>query len=275
MTVRVMTLNCWNVSEPFRDRMSLIRAGIEAHQPDVIGLQEVVVRRDGFDQAALILDGLGYAHVFGPAFRWNDTARLLPLDHPDGDAFGNAIASRWPIADTAVRALPGAETGERRSALAALIETPAGTLPFFTTHLNWKFEHGLVRERQVVAVADLIVQIARDSRLPPILVGDLNAEPSSTEIRFLCGLTSIGGRSIRLDDAWRRAGDGGPGFTWDNRNRFAAYSAEPDRRIDYILVGPPDRHGRGAIESVRLTFTAPVGDVFASDHFGLVADIRT
>jgi endonuclease/exonuclease/phosphatase family metal-dependent hydrolase len=275
MALRVLTLNCWNVSEPFEERMALIRAGIAALRPDVIGLQEVIVRRDGFDQTGLILDGLGYERAFGPAFRWNDAARLLSLDHPDGDAFGNAIASRWPIADTAVRALPGTETDERRSAIAALIETPSGTLPFFTTHLNWKPDHGWVRERQVVAVADFVREMAHEGRLPPILVGDLNAEPDSTEIRFLCGLAAIDGRRLDLQDAWRCAGAGGPGFTWDNRNRFAAYALEPDRRIDYVLVGPPDREGRGRIESARLAFTEPAGEVFASDHFGLVADLRT
>jgi endonuclease/exonuclease/phosphatase family metal-dependent hydrolase len=275
MGLRVLTLNCWNVSGPFPERMGLIRAGIEALRPDVIGLQELIVRRDGFDQADIILEGLGYERVFGPAFRWNDAARLLPLDHSDSDAFGNAIASRWPIADTAVRALPGTETDERRSAVAALIETPSGTLPFFTTHLNWKPHHGPVRERQVVAVADFVREMARDGQLPPILVGDLNAEPDSTEIRFLRGLTALEGRSLDLQDAWRVAGDASPGFTWDNRNRFAAYSSERDRRIDYILVGPPDREGRGRIESARLAFTEPAGEVFASDHFGLVADVRT
>ncbi|HYR95713.1 MAG TPA: endonuclease/exonuclease/phosphatase family protein [Candidatus Binatus sp.] len=274
MTLRVMTLNCWNVSEPFDERMRLVRAGIEALRPDAIGLQEIIVRRGGFDQAGVILEGLGYQRVFGPAFRWNETARLLPSDHPDGDAFGNTIASRWPISRTAVHALPGAETDERRSVLAALIETPAGTLPFFTTHLNWKPHDGPVRERQVAAVAEVVREMAREGRLPPILVGDLNAEPDSTEIRFLCGLASIDGRTIHLEDAWRRGGDRGPGFTWDNRNRFAAYSAERDRRIDYILVGPPDRNGRGAIASAQVAFTEPAGDVFASDHFGVVADVR-
>jgi hypothetical protein len=34
--------------------MALIRAGIAALQPDVIARQEIIVRRDGFDQAGII-----------------------------------------------------------------------------------------------------------------------------------------------------------------------------------------------------------------------------
>ena len=272
--LRVATLNCWNVCGPFEERAALVRAAVAALRPDVLGLQEIVVRRDGFDEAAVLLDGLGYHRVYGPAVRSTRTEPALPPDHPDGDAFGNAIASLWPIRRHAVRALPGVETGERRCALGVLVETPAGVLPFVTTHLNWLPHHGSVRERQVVAVADFVAGMAAEGDLPPVLVGDLNAEPDSTEIRFLCGLTSLGGRSVYFQDAWRVAGTG-PGITWDNRNPYAATGSERDRRIDYILVGRPDRPGgRGWVESVRLAFHEPTGDVFPSDHFGLVADIR-
>ena len=147
----------------------------DAHA-DVIGLQEIVMRRDGFDQAALVLAGLGYTHVFGAAFHWNDNGRL-PLERTDGDAFGNVVASRWPIAEASVHPLPGRETEEYRSLLATRIETPAGVLPFFTTHLNWKFHHGVVRERQVVAIAEVVERVAAGTDFPPILVGDLNADP--------------------------------------------------------------------------------------------------
>jgi endonuclease/exonuclease/phosphatase family metal-dependent hydrolase len=272
--VHVVTLNCWNVSEPFTERMALIRAELAALRPDVVALQEIVVRRDGFDQAAVILDGLGYDRVFGPAFRWDEDDPLLPPESGRGDAFGNVIAARWPIRASTQRALPGAETRERRSVLAARIETPTGTLPVLTTHLNWRFDHGIVRERQVVAVAELVSAWRQETDLPPILMGDLNAEPESTEIRFLCGLTSLAERSVYFQDAWRIAGDGA-GFTWDNRNRFAALEHEPNRRIDYVLVGLPHaRPGQGGIESARLVFTEPRGDVFPSDHFGLSVAVR-
>ncbi len=274
-TARVLTLNCWNISEPLDERIELIRAGIEELQPDLIGLQEIVVRRDGFDQAAMILDGLPYHWVYGAAFSWNDRESLLPHDHPDGDRFGNVAASRWPIARSEVLPLPGEESGERRSLVAVIVEAPRGPLPFAVTHLNWKFHHGWVRERQALAAARFVGRWSEECAQPPILVGDLNAEPDSREIRFLAGLASIDGDSAYFQDAWRVAGDGGPGYTWDNANCFAAFNFEPNRRIDYILVGLPiPADGRGWIESARLAYTAPRGAVFASDHFGVVADIR-
>jgi endonuclease/exonuclease/phosphatase family metal-dependent hydrolase len=109
--------------------------------------------------------------------------------------------------------------------------------------------------------------------VPRILVGDMNAEPDSSEIRFLCGLQSIDGYSTYFQDAWRIAGDGGPGYTWDNRNPYAAYMFEPNRRIDYVFVGLADMQGRGRIRSARVVLDEASAGAFPSDHFGVFAEI--
>jgi len=270
---RALTLNCWNVSDPFDERMAIIRRGLLESESDVVGLQEIVVRSDGLDQGSMLFDDSGYVRVFGPAFRWNDVGTRLAHD-ADGSGFGNLIASRWPIVHSQIQPLPGVPGAEPRSALGALIATPAGIVPVVTTHLDWEFDHGWVRERQVRAVATFARALAKTADFPPVVVGDFNAHPDSTEMRFLRGLTSIDGASTYFQDAWEVGGRRGPGHTWDNRNRFAAYAYEPDRRIDYILVGRPDGLGRGRVEHARLILDQPVGDTFASDHFGLVADLR-
>jgi endonuclease/exonuclease/phosphatase family metal-dependent hydrolase len=49
---------------------------------------------------------------------------------------------RWPIARTHVYELPREGTDERRTLLFAEIASPYGAIPFFVTHLNWKFDEG-------------------------------------------------------------------------------------------------------------------------------------
>lgn len=271
--MRILTLNCWNISPPYTDRLALIRDGIERLAPDLIGMQEIIVRRDGVDMGADILAELGYESAFGAAFRWSEAGGPLPHD-AEGDAFGNLVASRWPIERSGVFELPGVETGERRSVVATHVATPHGRLAFLTTHFNWRLHHGFVRERQAIALGKLIRAWSADTALPPVVTGDLNAEPDSAEIRYLTGLQSLAGTSFYMQDAWRLAGAGGPGHTWDNANVFAAPSFEPSRRIDYVLVGQPDATGRGVIESARLAMHEPRDGVFPSDHFGVVVDVR-
>ncbi len=97
---------------------------------------------------------------------------------------------------------------------------------------------------------------------PPVVTGDLNAEPYSDELRLLGGLlTAPVVPGLVLVDAWRYAEPADPGFTWDRRNGYQADSAIPYSRIEYILVGLP-RNGRGRVQSTHLAGTAPVAGVW-------------
>jgi endonuclease/exonuclease/phosphatase family metal-dependent hydrolase len=285
--LRVATLNIWNRSGPWPERLSLIREELRALGPDVLGLEEVLrqvppgaplhgawtapenATDDGtVDQATLIASGMYSNVVYGCA-----------MDYGNGLAFGNAIVTRLPVLRHAAFALPGRETGEGRVLVYALLAHPEGDLPVFVTHLNWKLHHGSVRIRQLEFVVEKIRELAPiDERsLPPVLMGDLNADPDSDEIRYLRGLATIDDKSVYFADAWAYGGDGSPGYTFDRRNRFAALSHEPPRRIDYIFVRGPDRALRGEPLETRVAFAksvpGPDGEVWPSDHFGLVTDL--
>ena len=78
MGLRVATLNCWHISPPFEERMALVRAEIAALEPDVVGFQEIIERRDGFNVARVAVEGLGYHVAFGAASRWNQSACSRP-----------------------------------------------------------------------------------------------------------------------------------------------------------------------------------------------------
>ena len=66
----VVTLNIWNRGDPWDERLPLIREGLRAMRPDVVALQEVLrIDEHGFDQAALIAEGLGYEVVYGHAWK--------------------------------------------------------------------------------------------------------------------------------------------------------------------------------------------------------------
>ena len=275
--LRVATINVWNKAGPWLARLPLIRRELARLQPDVVGLQEVLrFRPDGAgdaplstsnDQATEIADGLGFQLAYSVA-----------SDYGNGLKFGNALLSRHPIVAEQSFALPGVESGESRSLLYALCDTPHGSLPVFVTHLNWKLHHGAVRQRQVAFIAERIAELAPidGPHLPPVLLGDFNAAPDADEIRFLTGLCSLGGKTVYFADAWVFAGQG-PGYTYDRANDYAVKAREPSRRIDYIFVRGPDRQFRGEPMRTEVAFNAAeqgaAGPVWPSDHFGVVADI--
>jgi endonuclease/exonuclease/phosphatase family metal-dependent hydrolase len=264
-TLRVATLNIWNRLGPWSQRLEAIRERVKALAPDLLGLQEVVRLDDndgdGLDQATAIAEGFGYHIAYSRAHdeRW----------------LGNAALSRWPIGKSHVLELPRGGSDERRTLLFAEIESPFGAIPFFVTHLNWKLDAGHVRAAQLREIVLSIEALAKADGFPAVLVGDMNAEPDSDEMRYMRGLTSLGGtRCVYFQDAFALAGDGSPGFTYSRRNPFAELLREPDRRIDYVLIrGRDDRH-RGEPLEARVCFDGPVNGTFPSDHFGVIATLR-
>jgi endonuclease/exonuclease/phosphatase family metal-dependent hydrolase len=278
MTVlRVATINIWNKSGPWLARLPLIRKELERLAPEVVGLQEVLrFRPDGAgdtpltttnDQATEIADGLGFHLAYSVA-----------SDYGNGLKFGNAVFSKHPIVEEQSFQLPGLESGESRSLLYALCDTPHGKLPVFVTHLNWKFHHGSVRQRQVAFIAARVAELSPidGPHLPPVLMGDFNAAPDADEIRYLTGLCAFEGKSVYFADAWAYAGEG-HGYTFDRANQFAGKAREPSRRIDYIFVRGPDRQFRGEPMHAEVAFNEALQTaaepVWPSDHFGVYADL--
>lgn len=278
-TLNVATLNIWNRSGPWPERLRLIRRELERLSAPIVGLQEVMrlvkagtvePLSDEHDQAFELARGLDYSIAYGVA-----------ADYGNGLLMGNALLSRFPIAESTTFRLPDLGTREGRSLLYAVLESPFGRLPVFVTHLNWRPEQGYVRVRQVVSIVEHIDQLCPGSGtglLPPILMGDFNAEPDSDEMRYLRGLHVVDGKSTFFADAWvYGARDAKHSATYDPRNDYARPHREPPRRIDYIYVRGPDAERRGEPLATRLVFDQPSaganGPIWPSDHFGVYTEI--
>jgi endonuclease/exonuclease/phosphatase family metal-dependent hydrolase len=260
--VRVLTWNLWWRFGPWERRRPAIAATLAALGPDVVALQEVWGEPGGTNFAAELAEGLGFDSAY---------AARLELD---GVQFGNAVLSRWPITSSTPTPLPAPpEADEQRLVLRADVDGPRGPLQVFSTHLNWRFDHSAVRQQQVRAIAEVVAG-ARPRTYPPVLCGDFNAVPDSDEIRMLTGRAAGPVEGLVFHDAWEAADDGGPGHTWSNANPYAVLDLEPDRRIDYVLVGWPKAGGAGHVTSCEVVGTSPVDGVVPSDHYGVLAELR-
>ncbi len=265
MSLSVATLNIWNRMGDWGARLAVLRGELATLRPDILGLQEVLrLDYDGqtFDQSVDIAEGFGYHVLYGR--------------HPSSpNPMGNAILSRWPFLRTSVLPLPQGGSDEFRTLVLAAIDTPFGELPFGCTHFNWRLDHGHIREEQIVFVVEALSDFAKSCPLPATFVGDLNADPDSDEIRYLRGLTTLGGGRTYFSDAFLLAAPpAAPWASYARSNPYAAPLREPDRRIDYIFTRGPDAEGRGEPETARLVFATPQKGVFPSDHFGVFANLR-
>jgi endonuclease/exonuclease/phosphatase family metal-dependent hydrolase len=288
-TLRVAQLNAGSLLEPgWDERREVIVAWLDHLAPDIVCLQEVW-ESPASGQANTA--GWIVEHMPRAGWHWRFGGSTFGAGAwPDADlAFGSAVLSRWPIDAHAYHRLPLAP-GDHDDPFAGdvpweLLHVRTAGLDVFSTHLAAAPHHGHHRARQVLAIDDhihaargdlddVVIGTPREA-MPAILCGDFNAEPDSDEIRFLCSLASLDGRTTFYQDAWRVAGDG-PGYTQDWRtNPIAAAKNVPRKRIDYVFVGDPfqRRDGAGRVLSAELAFDASLTGRVASDHTGLVVDV--
>jgi endonuclease/exonuclease/phosphatase family metal-dependent hydrolase len=259
--MRVLTLNLWGRSEPWDARRASLVAGLRALAPDLVAFQECLAT-DAYDEAADLLGG-GY--------------RIAHAKTRERGS-GITIASRWPIEDLReldlhvtprIVAFPAAT-------LVAAIDAPApfGRVLFANHFPSWElaFEHE--RELQASIAARAIEELVAGRAAHVILAGDLDADPNATSIRFWTGRASVDGSSVCYRDAWESAHPHEDGHTFTKANANMRDWDWPFGRIDYVLVRCGMHGGPTlAIDRCALAFDAPVNGVFASDHFGVVADL--
>jgi endonuclease/exonuclease/phosphatase family metal-dependent hydrolase len=240
--IRVATQNIWRFHGGWPARREVLRDGLPGH--DLVALQEA------FDDQPREIMGAGHE-----------------IAHSDEK--GAAIASRWPIE----------RTHELESdTIAAEIDAPLGRLLFVNHCPSYELDRELDRERQTVAAARLVEEVDAEHT---ILAGDLNARPESAGIRFLRGLQSLDGMSVCYRDAWDAAHPGEPGHTFTPENptmptgETGAWALEPGRRIDYIFVRCSDHGPTLDVRACERLFDEPVGGTWASDHFGVTAELAT
>ncbi|HEY0478571.1 MAG TPA: endonuclease/exonuclease/phosphatase family protein [Kofleriaceae bacterium] len=281
MNLRVVTLNLWGAQPPLEARLALAARQLRALAPDVVCLQEVHPIGGGRTTADVLAEALGMTAHYEVAVAWEASPQL-----PAGQE-GLAVIAR-DIRQTRVLALPEARPTEARILLSASVDTAGGPIWVHTTHLHYRLDDGVAREHQVLAIDDAIRGLGRDpGSAPQILCGDFNATADSDEIRFLRGLTTLGGRRTHFQDAWLRLhrepapGDGpAEGITWSSENRFTRplRSLDLDRRIDYVFVTTRKKDGRGTVHDCRVVLTErdAAGEVAicASDHYGVCADVQ-
>ncbi len=170
---------------------------ITSVKPDIVALQEVdrkTRRASGVDQAALLGELTNMKSAYGRAMYYS------------GGEYGEAILSRFPIAEVKAHPLPFNTGREPRALLVCRIE-PDNGLPDFLfagTHLCHQSE-----ELRTDQARQMNLKLPREGETPVILTGDLNSRNGSTTMKEL------------LDERWIDA------------------TAEISR-IDYILLRPHD-----------------------------------
>jgi nocturnin len=243
--LHVATLNILNLADRWPERLPLILADMAAHQPDVLGLQEVVyvMQQD---------------RVIGAAGEGHYTAIRGWAGRPE---YGNSLLIRQPLTPSAPERV---DLGLQRAAHRVLIDLPGGSRVLVAvTHLHHVPDDAAERDGQVATLLGWL-----DASPPAdaaIVMGDFNAHPAEPAYERMA---RAGFRS-----AFTEANGREPDVTWPSGLQAPAMDTDGDARcLDYVWI-------RGSVRATeaRLVFDRPAADdptLYPSDHLGVAARLE-
>ena len=245
MTLRLLTLNLWNISEPLEPRYRALAAGLKKLRPEIVCLQEVYRDpKSGRSQAELVAD-------------------MCRLKHHVGKG-GLSIISSQPVVRSAIEPLPQVPDDPPRQVLVAEFSVASRHLLIINTHLA--YQPKMIEERRKQAQAMLAAIRRHDPKpgdCPKVLCGDFNDVPDSPAIRLVLN------DEIGFRDAFSECHPRSRGYTYSPRNPYVERSWTEDQRIDYVFLtqGLKAKHCSVVFDNTR-------GLDFVSDHFGVFCNLQ-
>lgn len=245
----------------FEERLSILAAQLSKLKPDVIVLQEVVLKGPpGYpDVQAVLRDALGdqYTMVFGES----GSTRI------NEGGLGRMTLTRLPVVSSASRFLfPG------RSAHRVTVQTKGGVIDIYNVHLEGPELEG-VQGLEITRLITFIDTAGRNQN-PVILTGDFNSRPGDAALRQVAAFGFRDALAEKQDVTCDKAGD--PGCTRATKPVLVnSPHSRADIRIDYMYY-------RGGTEisikpvSALPFMNAPVQTadhklLWVSDHIGIQA----
>lgn len=247
--MRILTLNTWHNNGPWLERRGALIQGMVQYSPDILLFQELF----DLDWSKELQARLGYPYLVSTECTHSGLVVLSKLP-PDGNELYR-MNNKSPF-----------ENYWRYALWTGLI-ADGHRLNVFNTHLSWELRDHSTREAQVRELWSFIER-HRSENTFAVIAGDFNCTPDSPAMTWFVAHS-------RFIDTYGTLHPDAAGFTWSNRNFFAESHrpALPDRRIDYILAEHSFAENRLRRCEVIFDTAATLG-VFASDHFGLLAEFE-
>jgi endonuclease/exonuclease/phosphatase family metal-dependent hydrolase len=260
--LRVATMNVLGPANPdWERRFCLLAETLQQLEADVVALQEVPIAT-----APQVVEEL-----LGPGYQVRGFTRAAD------DGVGAALATRGPhrvLEEIDQRRTPRSRDFPWCATLLVEVDTPVGRTLVAHHKPSWQFGYELEREQQALVAAQAIEDRAATVE-HAIVLGDFDATPDAASVQFWRGRRSLDGVSVCYQDAWDTVRPGEPGFTFGAENprvRAGEVATAVSRRIDYILIRSGIHGPTLRVDSCDRLLDRPVGGVWASDHYGVVAD---
>ncbi|XP_021565734.1 nocturnin [Carlito syrichta] len=249
----------------WEERKCLILEEFLAYQPDILCLQEV---DHYFDTFHPLLSRLGYQGTFFPK-PWSPCLDVAHNNGPDGCALF-FLQSRFKLVSSANIRLTAMTLKTNQVAIAQTLECRASgrRLCIAVTHLKARTGWERFRSAQGCDLLQNLQSITQGAKIPLIVCGDFNAEPTEEVYRRFAA------SSLDLNSAYKLLSADGqsepPYTTWKIRT-----SGECRHTLDYIWYSQRALSVRSALGLLTEEQIGPgrlPSFSYPSDHLSLVCD---
>ncbi|XP_006906273.2 nocturnin [Pteropus alecto] len=249
----------------WEERKCLILEEILAYQPDILCLQEV---DHYFDTFQPLLSRLGYQGTFFPK-PWSPCLDVEHNNGPDGCALF-FLQNRFKLVHSANIRLTAMTLKTNQVAIAQTLECKESGRQFCiaVTHLKARTGWEQFRSAQGCDLLQNLQNITQGAKLPLIVCGDFNAEPTEEVYKHFAS------SSLNLNSAYKLLSADGqsepPYTTWKIRT-----SGECRHTLDYIWYS---KHALSVRSALDLLTEEQIGPNrlpsfnYPSDHLSLVCD---
>lgn len=243
-------------------RRGVLAEALQQLEADVVALQEVPIA----SRPEVVEE------LLGPGWHVRGFARAAE------DGVGAVLATRRPhrvLDEIDQRCTSRSRDFAWCATLLVEVDTAVGRTLVAHHKPSWQFGYEHEREQQALAAARMIEEHA-GAGVHAIVLGDFDATPDAASVQFWRGRRSLAGMSVCYQDAWESVRPTEPGFTFSAENPLVCageVATAVSRRIDYILVRSGVHGPTLQVATCNRLLDRPVDGVWASDHFGVVADL--
>ncbi|MGB0747286.1 MAG: endonuclease/exonuclease/phosphatase family protein [Magnetospiraceae bacterium] len=254
MSLRIITLNTWKGDGSYTARLHAMARGLAALSPDIVFLQEALsVPGTSLDTTGYLAEALELAPAFCPARdKWRDVEGVSRRCFS-----GLGVLLRGRVLMEQQIALPLDARDPDRVGFMVRGRVGDERLCLLNLHLTHLPDAHACRLAQLQAALQALDPWGGERR---IVAGDFNAAPGAPLHEWIAGVSEP---PLRLLTACGE--DGVPLST------LQAVDG-PDGAVDHILLVGGGGGGRPSVRRV-LESSDPDSGVFASDHYGLLADL--
>ena len=268
--IKVASFNVWGllISKHRKDRMKAIAEHLKSSDYEVVGLQELWMRKDYEQLAEELSEAFPFSYYFksGQIGSGMATFSKFPIKQ--------AMFHRFMLNGQAHHIWHGDWWSGKGVGLTRIAVSQNFTINFYNTHLHAEYDkeeqyylgHRISQLQQLLQFVQMSSAVPESEKYLNVIVGDLNTMPDCVSFDLFFKKDIIGMKLLDAAQVYATTTNSALTNSYNLPGNTFGKPKQPEQRIDYILYKGSDGIGVGEFGVLAEDKLACEGKVSLSDH---------